>query len=147
MGGDHFTQMKALLPTYVKQVSSLKPVTDGLTTDAYGNIWLTTLCESSLSIARPVTKRRAKTADVFAELISETFEIVKVVESKSLLRWPDGLSFGPDGLYITASALHLKFTAGSKNMTELYGPFHILRIGSTELATVMGGSGLPAAGH
>ena len=28
---------------------------------------------------------------------------MKVIESQKLLRWPDGLSFGSDGIYVTGT--------------------------------------------
>ena len=64
------------------------------------------------------------------ELGKLSMRLKKVVESKDLLRWPDGFSFGPDGLYITNSALHLKMAnllGGPKHM-EQFRPFHILRL-------------------
>ena len=98
-----------------------KPSTDGLTTDNAGNIYLTSFEQSSISIAIPMKS---------TELGKFSMRLKKVVQSKELLRWPDGFSFGPDGLYITNSALHLKMAnllGGPKHM-EQFRPFHILRL-------------------
>lgn len=108
----------------IRLVSSEKPVTDGLSTDNLGNIWLTAFEHSSIVIARPL-----KTDDnSFSGRNEEIFEMIKVVQSTRLLRWPDGLCFGSDGLYITNSALHLKFSGKTKEEINTTGPFHILRL-------------------
>jgi hypothetical protein len=83
----------------------------------------------------------------------KTFRIVNIVQNLSLLRWPDGkvninvlrsfrffcsilgLSFGPDGLYITASALFYNMPRKEKNISEL-GPFHILRLPTKQLKKI-----------
>ena len=98
-----------------------KPCTDGLSTDNAGNIFLTSFEQSSISIAMPMKS---------TDLGKLSMRLKKVVESKDLLRWPDGFSFGPDGLYITTSALNLKMAnmlGGPKHM-EQFRPFHILRL-------------------
>jgi hypothetical protein len=108
---------------YVQQVSSLKPATDGLSSDRSGNLYMTAIEHSAIAIALPVlpvSNKKSHPGEV-----SEAMQIVKLIQSETLLRWPDGLSFGTDGLYITNSALHLKFTGA--NMTQ-NGPYHILRI-------------------
>jgi sugar lactone lactonase YvrE len=93
----------------VRLVSRRKPVSDGQATDTMGNIWLTAFTENALAVLRPVTN-----------------ELVKVVESTKL-RWCDGLSFGPDGLYVTESVLHL-FLFGSGAFLEKNRPFHIYKL-------------------
>jgi sugar lactone lactonase YvrE len=104
----------------VKIVCSEKPVTDGISVDGAGNIWMTAVEHSSIVIALP-----------FVTPPSETFHVMKVIQSPQFLRWPDGLSFGPDGLYITASNLQHPL-GGKKNYTS-EAPFHILRIPTKQL--------------
>lgn len=147
-------EMKDALHASVVRASSSKPVTDGLSSDLKGNIWLTAFEKSALAIAsaNPVGKFGGNFVG------AEAFHIQKVVEDADLLRWPDGLSFGPDGLYITNSALHYKFgnilnTNKQKNASdegktfeELYGPFHILRIHAKHLKEISGEE-MPPAGH
>lgn len=60
-------------------------------------------------------------------MVPPAFELRKLVQSESLLRWPDGMSFGPKGLYITASALHVSLLGMKLNSSA---PFHILKIAS-----------------
>ena len=53
-----------------------------------------------------------------------------VVHDPDRLRWPDGLSFGPDGwLYITASALHdYVGRSGVRRHVRANAPYHVLRV-------------------
>jgi len=142
----------------VRRVSSRKPASDGQTSDAAGNVWMTAFTDFSLAVLRP-PQAASRGGESFGVGGGE-HELVKVVESRKL-RWCDGLSFGPDGLYVTESALHL-FMGGHqvgqrpgvkpkpKNMTfaERYGPFHIYMINATELRRAFGtGYELPAAGQ
>jgi sugar lactone lactonase YvrE len=112
---------------FVRLVTSEKPATDGLTTDAAGNIYLTGLEHSAIFVAIPHIPKDI----VFTGVTDvQNLQFLKLISSPSLLRWPDGLCFGPDGLYISNSALHYKFLR--KNLTDAQ-PFHILRIPTKEL--------------
>ena len=105
----------------VRVETAAKPVTDGLSVDGAGNVWLTAFALSALALAVPAPAGGAR--------------LVKVVQSESLLRWPDGLSFGPDGLYVTNSALHLHAHAllSGHDLRARHGPFHILRLPTAAL--------------
>lgn len=138
--------MEESVHNYVRLVSSEKPITDGLSTDSQGNIWMTAVEHSALVLAVPYSPK-----DPLFNGVTDVqaVDLIKVVESKRLLRWPDGLCFGPDGLYITNSALHYKFL--SKNITA-YAPFHILKLPSKHLKNnkqlfKKKSFTLPAAGH
>mmetsp|Transcript_27706 Transcript_27706/g.38177 ORF Transcript_27706/g.38177 Transcript_27706/m.38177 type:complete len:290 (+) Transcript_27706:387-1256(+) len=112
----------------VRLVLKNKPVTDGISVDSMGNIWMTAVEHSSLCVAVPnqlLEGSSAATRDEVSD--SQSFRVVNVVQSRRYLRWPDGLSFGPDGLYITASALHYNLLVKEKNVSSK-GPFHILRL-------------------
>mmetsp|Transcript_22237 Transcript_22237/g.32349 ORF Transcript_22237/g.32349 Transcript_22237/m.32349 type:complete len:445 (-) Transcript_22237:227-1561(-) len=112
-----------------------KPFTDGITTDDWGNIWLTAVEDFSIAVARPTKDTCKHGADHHDQCPAESeeypckkhFKIDTVVRDKALMRWPDGFSFGPDGLYLTNSALHLKFRGIS---AEKGAPYHILKIPS-----------------
>jgi len=85
-----------------------KPNSDGLATDADGNIYITAPEHSAIMVLGPDKKLRTLVKD-------------------ERLRWPDGLSFGPDGwLYVTCSALqHVLFrTAGHQ---RAHAPYQIYR--------------------
>jgi len=109
-----------------------KPVSDGLSSDLEGRVWITAFAESALTVAVPAG-------------LGEPYRLVKVVENSELLRWPDGLSFGPDGLYVTNSAIHLKFSGGNFSR---HAPFHILKVGQSDLKKAFGGNYRPPpSGH
>lgn len=129
----------------VKIVSHSKPISDGITTDLSGNIWITAFEHSALVIAMPEKDRdkrdrgRSDTSETFfGKGGAQSFKMVKVVQSESLLRWPDGFSFGPDGIYVTNSVIHLKFGAlfAGKNISDIHGPFHILKISNENLQSI-----------
>lgn len=119
----------------ILEVAADKPATDGLTTDASGNVWMTALEHSSIALAVPVSRKLEKGLE---EGVADrrTMRMINVVQDEGLLRWPDGLSFGPDGLYITCSALNLKLSGKLATTAELMnaGPYHILRLNSSSLA-------------
>lgn len=71
-----------------------------------------------------------------SESACKNLEMKNIITNEALLRWPDGLSFGPDGLYVTSSCLHLKFSG--KNITENQ-PYHILKIPYDLMKTVIDG--------
>ena len=53
-----------------------------------------------------------------------------IVRDPELLRWPDGLSYGPEGwLYITASALQDYLgRPGVRRHVRDHAPYHVLRV-------------------
>jgi len=103
----------------VRVVCAEKPATDGLSIDSAGNIWMTAIEHSALVVAAPFKAKGSPSH------LPPTFTLVKAVQQSSLLRWPDGFSFGPDGLYVTNSALHLRLSGA--NMSA-HAPYHILRL-------------------
>lgn len=111
--------------SYITLVTSEKPVTDGMSVDGSGNIWMTCVEHSAIALAIPLKVKPKNGLPGFATQ-EQVFKIVKVIQDIKLLRWPDSISFSSDGLYITNSALQLKFR-GVTNYT-LHSPFHILRL-------------------
>ena len=85
-----------------------KTMSDGLTTDLAGNVYLSDLEHSAIVILKPDGQLRT---------------LVK----HPLLRWPDGLSFGPDGwLYVACSSLH-HVIMRSADHVEAHAPYQIFR--------------------
>jgi sugar lactone lactonase YvrE len=85
-----------------------KTISDGLSMDAAGNVYVSDPEHSAVLILTP--ERQLET-------------LVK----DDRLRWPDGFSFGPDGwLYVTASSLqHVLFV--SNDHMRANGPYQIFR--------------------
>ncbi len=90
---------------------ALKTMSDGIIAAANGDIYLTD-------------------PEHFAiERLNSAGELQTVVRNDTLLRWPDGLSIGPDGaLYATASGLH-QIIARPPGAVEQGAPWHLLKIG------------------
>jgi len=87
---------------------ALKTMSDGITTDNMGNIYLSDLEHSAI---------------VKMSVRGELETLIKDPK----LRWPDGFSFGPDGwLYVTASSLQYVIAKPDKYITEK-GPYQIYR--------------------
>ncbi|HLK11512.1 MAG TPA: L-dopachrome tautomerase-related protein [Candidatus Binatia bacterium] len=86
-----------------------KPLSDGATTDDAGNVYLTDPEHSALLVLGPDRRLRTLMKD-------------------PRLRWPDGLSFGPDGwLYVTCSALqYVLFTTAAERRAA--APYQIWRL-------------------
>jgi sugar lactone lactonase YvrE len=85
-----------------------KTISDGLTMDEDDNVYITDPEHSAILTLGP--DRRLET------LVKEPF-----------LRWPDGLSFGPEGwLYVTCSSLHHVLFVSSDRM-RANAPYHIFR--------------------
>lgn len=85
-----------------------KPISDGASTDAAGNVYLTDPEHSAVL---------ALGAD----------RTLRTLVKDPMLRWPDGLSFGPDGwLYVTCSSLQHVLFVSNATMRE-HAPYQIFR--------------------
>ena len=71
----------------VRVISENKPVTDGMSCDAFGNIWMTAVEHSSLCIASP----RGSGIGIGVS-DEQTVDYLNVIQNRDLLRWPDGNS-------------------------------------------------------
>ncbi len=85
-----------------------KPLTDGLTTDVDGNIYLTDMEHSAIL------------------RLGQDRQLTTLLKDPRL-RWPDGLSFAPGGwLYVTCSSLqHVLFVP--KSRMRAHAPYQIFR--------------------
>jgi sugar lactone lactonase YvrE len=85
-----------------------KTLTDGLTSDDAGNVYLSDMEHSAIHRLSPDGKLQTLVAD-------------------PQLRWPDGFSFGPDGwLYVTTSALQdVLFLSGDE--IRAHAPYQVWR--------------------
>ena len=95
------------LATRVERVGD-KPLSDGLSIDVEGNVYITDVEHSSIFVTGPGTRLRT------------------LIQAGDI-RWPDALSFGPDGyLYVADSAL-LELILQSREHIEAQGPYRIFR--------------------
>lgn len=102
------TQLAAQIENVVR-----KPLSDGLSLDIEGNVYGTDVEHGSLFVVRPKGEDEA--------------ELTTLIRSKQI-RWPDGLSFGPDGwLYVTDSALADVILQPRRHI-QANGPYRILRL-------------------
>ncbi|HXT19657.1 MAG TPA: hypothetical protein VN923_02795, partial [Thermoanaerobaculia bacterium] len=93
-----------------------KPMTDGMSADAAGNLVLTDPGHDAL------------------QLLSPEGQLTTLVRDPRL-RWPDGLSFGPCGaglapadcLYVTCSALH-QVIGRTPGQIRRAGPYQVYRL-------------------
>jgi len=85
-----------------------KTISDGLSSDDAGNVWITDPEHSAVLTLGPDRK-------------------LTTVIKDAKLRWPDGLSFGPDGwLYVTCSSLqHVLFVLSGHQAA--HAPYHVFR--------------------
>ncbi len=87
-------------------------MTDGMTADSAGNVYLTDMEHSSVVRVR---------SDGSLEVVARDVR----------LRWPDGFAWAPDGdLYVTASAIHLTLAKPIRTEQDIakMGPYHLLRL-------------------
>jgi sugar lactone lactonase YvrE len=85
-----------------------KPLSDGLSSDLEGNIYVTDVEHGSVFV------------------VGQDRELKTLIQSPRI-RWADGLSFGPDGwLYLADSAIPEQVLK-SKEYIRSRGPFHIYR--------------------
>lgn len=95
------------LATRVERFSD-KPLSDGFSIDVDGNVYITDVEHSSIFIVGPDQ------------------QLETLIQSRSM-RWPDALSFGPDGyLYVADSALPELILQSAEHI-EASGPYHIFR--------------------
>ncbi len=47
---------------------------------------------------------------------------MKVIESQKLLRWPEGLSFGSDGIYVTGTQCITQLTCFTNTKVQILTP-------------------------
>ncbi len=85
-----------------------KPLSDGLSTDVNGNIFITDVEHSSIFIVGPDQ------------------ELATLIQSNSI-RWPDALSFGPDGFLYVADSARPDLILQSAEHIEASGPYQIFR--------------------
>jgi sugar lactone lactonase YvrE len=85
-----------------------KTISDGLSMDEDDNVYMTDPEHSAIEVLRPDRQLRTVLKD-------------------SPLRWPDGLSFAPNGwLYVTCSALHqVQFRRASE--VKAHAPYQVIR--------------------
>jgi len=87
---------------------SIKPLSDGMSADLAGNLYLTDIEHGSV-------------------VIVGRDQLPKTLIRSSKIRWPDGLSFGPDGwLYLSDSAIQDQVLR-SKDHIKSKGPYYIFR--------------------
>jgi hypothetical protein len=110
----------------VNVIAEHRPICDGMSMDLDGRLWLTAFSQSAIVITEPLFG--AKSFD------NVTSRFLTLVQSSRMLRWPDGFSFGPDGVYVTNSALHLKFSGDLSSAA----PFHILKVPLAALKGLFG---------
>lgn len=92
-----------------------KTMSDGITTDNSGNIYISDLEHSAITV-----------------LNSEGELSTRYKDKK--LRWPDGFSFGPNGdLYVTASALQYVMAKPDSYIAEK-GPYQIFKLATGQTA-------------
>lgn len=104
----------ALLAERVERFAE-KTMSDGMTTDNAGNLYISDLEHSAIT------------------RLSPSGELSTLLSSERL-RWPDGFSFGPDGwLYVTASALQDVIAKPDAYIKEK-GPYQIFRLQTGETA-------------
>ena len=83
-------------------------LSDGITTDLRGNIYLTDIEHSAVVRVSPMG------------------DLQTLIKGRCI-RWPDGFSFGPDGwLYVTGSALN-EVVMRSRTWVKAHGPYPIYR--------------------
>lgn len=85
-----------------------KAVSDGMSIDAAGNLYITDLGAGAIGVTKPDGSYGTHVKD-------------------ELLRWPDGLSYGPDGyFYVTVNQLH-RHAVLNQGKADIQPPFLVVR--------------------
>ena len=90
------------------ELYGVKPVSDGVTIDGAGNVYVTDINSNSIGVTAPDGAYRPLITDL-------------------RLKWPNSLAFGPDNnVYVTVSQMHLsaQFNGGEE---ESAPPYYVLR--------------------
>jgi sugar lactone lactonase YvrE len=94
-----------------------KPVSDGITIDAAGNVYITDLQHHAIGVTRP----------------DGSYEIL--IQDEQILQWPDSLANGPKGyIYGVANKLH-ESSVFNEGKTKARPPYYLFRfeaLGATE---------------
>lgn len=99
----------------VERVGDDKPLNDGLSTDNAGNVYLTDVEHNAILKLAP------------------SGELTTLIKD-SRIRWPDALSFGPDGwLYVADSSIPDQMLQSKAHM-QTAGPYGVFRFKTTETA-------------
>jgi sugar lactone lactonase YvrE len=113
MDVERFKESPAELAACVEKFADIT-LSDGITTDLRGNIYLTDIEHSAVIRVAP------------------TGDLQTLIKDRCL-RWPDGFSFGPDGwLYVTGSALN-EVLGKSRPRVRANGPYSIFRFRPGEM--------------
>jgi sugar lactone lactonase YvrE len=98
-----------------------KPISDGITIDRDGNIYVTAIEDHAITVLRPPDG-----ADATAASPREGTRQATLVRDPRLV-WPDGLSFGPEGwVYVTDSQLNRVLFHSRRAIAKL-GPHYLYR--------------------
>ncbi len=93
-----------------------KPISDGSTVDAAGNVYITAMTDNAIGVTRP----------------DGTYEVL--FQSDDDLPWPDGFSIGPDGfVYATINELHRSPVLNGGEDASL-GTYRIVRFPALDTA-------------
>ncbi|MGF1514367.1 MAG: L-dopachrome tautomerase-related protein [Elainellaceae cyanobacterium] len=94
-----------------------KPISDGITIDAGGNIYITDVTNNAIGVVQPNGEYR-------------------VLYQDEQISWPDGFGFGPDNfIYVTVNQLHLSPALNGGEDASV-PPYYILRFPSVEAGIV-----------
>ncbi|HIF9166930.1 TPA: L-dopachrome tautomerase-related protein [Photobacterium damselae] len=97
-----------------------KPISDGITVDSAGNVYVTSITDNSIGIVKPDGS-------------------YKTLFKDEMINWPDGFAFGPDNkIYVTIDQLQNSpaLSASGKFTPKMKKPFKILRFDSLSPGTI-----------
>ncbi|MEO1520104.1 MAG: L-dopachrome tautomerase-related protein [Cyanobacteria bacterium J06633_2] len=94
-----------------------KPISDGITIDAGGNVYVTDITNNAIGVTRPTGN-------------------YEVLYQDEMLSWTDGFGFGPDNqIYVTVNQLH-RSPALNGGVDDSAPPYFLLRFPSLDAGVV-----------